>query len=256
MTYVKTHIKRYSGNKVYENECDFQYNRELLEDYVINKGTDKNGNIIKHFKNIPDIKKIDEDKRTPEQKKLLQEFDNMVDFAVNSGVEYGVDPTLVIAIIQREVAFQGLNSRVVGKNGKGYMQLTSSPIRDYLGYAGDKKYHTIKENIYGPEMEELLLSRNFNPKDAKTQEQREELYTKIFNYLTENKDPEFNIRLGTLVLRRYLNKSKGDIKTAATNYNGSSDKLAYGEAVTQYHREIKDSVGLVSKYQYRESNIT
>lgn len=251
---VKTHIKRYSGNKVYENKSEFEYDKKLLEDFVINKGTDKHGNIIKHFKKIPEIEKTPEDKRTPEQKKLLKEFNDMINFAINAGIEYGVDPKLVMAIIQREVAFQGLSQNVVGKNGKGYMQLTSAPIQDYLGYAADKKYHKIKEDSYGPEMEELLISRHFDPKSAQTQEEKEILYKNIFDYLTLNEDPEFNIRLGTLVLRRYLNKSKGNVKLAAINYNGSSDKLNYGKAVNKFHQEIKASVGSTSKYVYSVIN--
>lgn len=256
ITNVKTHIKRYYGKKVYENEAEFQYNKELLEDYVINKGTDKNGNIIKYFSEIPEIKNITPSDRTPEQEKLLKEFNDMINFAINSGIEYGVDPKLVIAIIQREVAFQGLSPKVVGENGNGYMQLTSAPIKDYLGYAGDKKYHEIKENIYGPEMEELLLSRDFEPKSAKTQEEREALYQKIYDYLHSNKDPEFNIRFGTLVLRRYLNKSKGNIKSAAIAYNGSSAKLAYGAAVEDYHNKINNSAGAISSFKYEERPLT
>lgn len=255
LTTVKVNIKRYNGDSVKENNVEFQYNQEALENYIINDAKDSKGNPITRFQSIPEIRNTPENERTDEQKALLEEFNNMIKYTIDSGIEYGMDPKLTLSIIQQEVCFSGLGTDVVGKNGKGYMQLTSAPIKDYLGYAWDGKYHEIKEGLYGPEVKELLISRGFNPDDAQTQAQRQALYKDIYNYFKENKDAEFNIRFGTLVLRYYLNKSNGDIAEAAKNYNGSSLKLTYSKNVMKYNEILSDTVPQDTTYRYIASRI-
>lgn len=226
----------------------FQYSKKGLENHIINNAKDAQGNLITRFKSIPEIRETPLTERTPEQKALLEEFDNMINYTIEAGTEYGVDPKYILSIIQREVCFDGLSDNVTGINGKGYMQLTSAPINDYLGYAGNKKYYDIKDAQYGPEVEELLVSRSFNPREAKTQNEKKELYKQIMKYLKDNTDAEFNIRLGTLVLRYYLNQADGDINIAAKNYNGSSIKFSYAKGVTKNYEQFSDTVPQKTTY--------
>lgn len=57
VTTVKTHRKRYSGTSIIQNDVEFQYNKEALENYIINDAKDNNGNSIKYFSDIPVIKR-------------------------------------------------------------------------------------------------------------------------------------------------------------------------------------------------------
>ena len=225
-------------------EVKFSYNRNSIENYIINEAVDSNGKKLTHFKDIPAIRKKAFFVRTKEEIYKLAEFNNMIQSAIDAGTEYGVDPKLIISIMQREVGFDGLNDKVTGINGKGYMQITTIPIKDMLGgyTKNNKLYYTDKNktNIYGPEAEELLKSRGFDvncPKDKKA-----ELVNNIEKYLMENNDIDFNIRLGTLILRKYLNKYNGNIELTAQNYNGNSKnkiKYKYGKAVKSYYDQLR-----------------
>ena len=208
------------------NEVEFSYSRSAIEDYVINSDQS-------YFKDIKNIRNKPKNKLTEEDNKKLSEFNSMIDYVIESGVEYGVDPNLITSIIRREVKYNGNKT---GKNGQGYMQLTSIVIQDYLGlYEG--KYYDLKDNKYGPELKELLLSRGFNP-DVSASE-RGKLAANIFNYLAENNDKEFNIRLGTLVLRNQLNKNDGDAKMAAYHYNGNASlQKNYAAAVDKFYKDM------------------
>jgi len=121
-------VRMIDGEKVV-----FRYNRAVIEDYVINSSTDAKGNLIKYFSDIPAIRQKVYTQRTKEESRKLVEFNNMINCVINAGKDYGVDPKFIVAIIQREVNFKGLSSNVTGRNGKGYMQITSAPIRDMLG---------------------------------------------------------------------------------------------------------------------------
>ena len=135
------------------------------------------------------------------------------------------------------------------------MQLTSAPVNDYLGFAGGGKYYKIKDALYGPEVEELLTSRGFNVSEAVTPSQKRVLYKNIMAYLKENKDAEFNIHLGTLVLRYYMNKADGDVTKAAKYYNGSPRKEYYSQKVTEYNTELKYTVPNDTTYVYDKRKI-
>ena len=228
------------------NAVNFSFNVNFLEDYIINCATDSQGNYSLHFKKIPEIRKKDKNNRTENEEKLLNEFDSLVNNVINSGIEYGVDPCLILAIIQREVVFKGLDKDVTGDKGKGYMQITSVPITDYLGLDPDGKYVRLKKDVYGPEIEDLLKSRGFDPNVPP--EKRGALANKIVGYLIENKDAEFNIKLGTIVLRRKLQVADGDIKLAAQKYNASSGQVAYGKAVEKFYEAIKKHVVYITVF--------
>lgn len=224
---------------VNDKEVNFSYNKASIENYIINDSKDAKGNKITYFSDITDIREKPFTLRTKEECRKLIEFNNMVNSAINAGIDYGVDPKLIIVIIQREVGYDGLNDKVTGKNGKGYMQVTSSPVVDMLGaYAKKNKQwqylDNLKTDVYGPEIEELFKSRGFNT-DCSAEE-KPELAEKIMDYLKENKDADFNIRLGTLIFRQKLNKSKGNIQIAAQNYNGNKQKYAYGIAIKRNYR--------------------
>lgn len=251
---VNVEKKYYGVENVKSVTSSFQYDIEAIENYIINKAVDGHGNKIKKFSTIPDIRKTPEAKRTAEEKNLLKEFENLINYSIDAGVDYGIDPKLVLSIIQQEVGFDGLSPRVVGANGKGYMQLTSAPVQDFLGYNG-KTYGATKVSQYGPEMEELLFSRGFNVHSAKTPAEKEQLYKKIMNYLKENKDPEFNIRLGTLVLVNKMKKANGNVATAAKNYNGHPKyKIKYSQNVLRYHNILESTVPRDSSFNVKILN--
>lgn len=248
--------QRFNGNNVAENKVEYQYDKEALENYIINDAKDAKGNPITRFKSIPEIKNIPENERTPEQKALLEEFDNMLKYTIDAGVKYGMDPKYILSIIQQEVGFNGLSDKVTGVNGKGYMQLTSAPVNDYLGFAGGGKYYKIKDALYGPEVEELLTSRGFNVSKAVTPSQKRVLFKNIMAYLKENKDAEFNIHLGTLVLRYDMNKADGNVTEAAKYYNGSPRyKEEYSQNVTKNNTRLKDTVPNDTTYVYNKRKI-
>lgn len=251
ITTVKVHKERFGAKDVKINDSEFQYSQELIEKYIIEESVDNFGNKITRFSSIPDIRNKSESERTTEEKQLLEEFDNMVKYIIESGIDYCIDPKLITSIIQQEVGFNGLSPKVVGINGKGYMQLTSAPVKDFLGYASDRRYHSTKVSQYGPELEELLISRGFNIQEAKTNAQKQELFSKIMDYLKTNKDAEFNIRFGTQILSYYMNKADGNVRIAAKNYNGSPHRETYSKNVSNYHQFQENSVPNDSTYTYQ-----
>ncbi len=247
-TKVNVISKRYVNGKIHEKNTSFKFSKDVIEDYIIHEAKDNDGKKVYHFSSIPKIREKSEDERTHKEKALLNEFENMVNFCIDAGMEYGIDPKLILSIIQQEVMFKGLNGNVNGVNGKGYMQITRNPLMDYMGFSGDGKLYSIRKTKYGPEMEELLISRGFNPNEPKNKKEREEFVNKISNYLYKNKDAEFNIRLGTIILRQLMDKHNGDIKTAALKYNGSKHKAAYSEHVSGYYRLLEDKSDEDSTY--------
>ena len=60
------------------------------------------------------------------------------------------------------------------------------------------------------------------------------------NYLMQNNDADFNIRIGTLLLRQNLKKSGGNIKKAAQSYNTVFD--LYGDSVAKIYNKICKAV--------------
>ncbi|MBR1776942.1 hypothetical protein IJ750_07715 [bacterium] len=241
------HVIKKDANGV---NVDFTYNRASIEDYVINRGVDSSGRALSYFSEIPNIRKKPANERTKTENNLLKEFENYISTVCKVGEEYGVDPKFIIAITQREVGFKGLNQTADGKNnpvtggnGKGYMQITSVCVVDVMGGSGNTissaKYTTDKNNIpkYGKEMRDLLKSHGFNPDCSKNLKAGEA--QKIWEYIKSNKDPEFNIRFGTLMLRYQLKKSNGDMRIAAQNYNGHpKHKINYGKAVKSFYDKL------------------
>ena len=271
LTTVTKEVRMYSSNAVRKINSSFQYIRERLENYVINDAVDAVNNKLKIFSSIPEIRNIPENKRTPVQKERLKIFEQMIDLAIKVGEDYGVDPKLIITIMQKEVGFDGFGKysglNVTGSNGKGYMQLTSSPILDFLNCTNTKPMTFsagLKEDFYGPEFRELLTSAGFNPDNVKTPQQKIDFYKKIMNKLTLNNDPEFNIRLGTLVLRYKLNNSNGDIYKAARNYNGNVSigengkpvRENYGKLVADWYGKTEKTVPSDSTYVFTKEPIT
>jgi len=194
---VDIHITKNVNGK----DVDFTYNIAKIENYAIENSYQS------HFKDIPAIREKAPEDRTEAETKLLEEFDNMIKYIVDTGVEYGVDPDSIAAIIRKEVGFDGMSDRAISSAGKGYMQLTTIAIEDMF-------QHPQK---YGPEVEELMASRGFN------------------------------IRLGTIKLRRLLNTHNGNIEKAAYNYNGNKNvskktgnqvRFDYSKLVKKYYGEL------------------
>ena len=233
-------VRYVNGEKV-----TFTYKRSDIENYIINDAVDSKGNPIKYFSKIPEIRNKSIALRTKEESRLLVEFNNMINSVIKAGSDYAVDPKLIVAIIQQEVGFDGLSKKVTGVNGKGYMQITSIAVKDMLGaYSKNKKLYyekNFRTKVYGKEIISLLKSRGFDT-DCPP-EKRKELAKKIMAYLKQNNDGDFNIRLGTLLLRSRLNASNGDVQKAAQNYNGNSKngiKYAYGKTVSKNYNKMNN----------------
>lgn len=262
VNYSKTHFR---CNKLYIQESSFEYNVADLENYIISKAS-KKGNKITYFSDIPKVRLLPENKRTTQEKELLEEFDNLIKYVTEIGTEYGVDPKQIIAIIQEESEFDGLGKKrkVSTDSGKGYMQLTSSVHDDILGLDDGGTYGNIKLNIYGVEVIELFESRGFKIQEVQTNEEKKKLSRKIMNYLIKNQDPEFNIRLGTLKLRKELNSANGDFRQAAYKYNGNKaiDKFDKRPVREGYKNRTSETLAQLSKncltdstYVYKIKNI-
>ena len=228
-------IKNINGKKV-----SFDFKRSALENYIIKYSENLGDCDTTNFSKIPDIRKKSIAFRTKEESKILQEFNNLADSVINAGTEYGVDPKFILAIIQKEVKFDGINKAVTGDKGKGYMQLTGILINDMLGATekkenGEYKFQKdLKTNVYGNEIIKLFKSRGFKvdcPPDK-----RGAIVQQIMDYLKQNKDADFNIRIGTILLRKHLKKTNGDIEKAAQLYNTVFSN--YGKVVKKIYNKI------------------
>ena len=243
---VKSSRKSYNKDNVRTAEISYQYSIDGIEEYIIKNSRNN------MYANIKEIREKQKFKiASPEELTLLKQFDTMVSSIINAGNEYGVDPNLIVSIIRQETTFDGMNDAwCTGKNGKGYMQLTSAPIEDYLNkYSeniGGKQITKFakknKDNYYGWEMQELLESRGFNVK----QDEKKALVKEIMKFLKNNDDADFNIRLGTLVLRYYQNQKggkNGNSRLAAYHYNGNPAlQQAYARNVERFQAELRDTI--------------
>lgn len=199
----------------------FKYSREKLGDFIIEHSKGEK------FSNIKKILSKDKESLTAKEQNLLNDYNNLLDSAIATGTDYGVDPNLILTIILREVKFNGSK---VGRNGNGYMQLTSDPINEMCGTTAKE----IKTTVYGNEVAELLEESEFNINTKNQTALANKVTTKIRN----NKDWDFNIRLGTLYLRRFLRKYGKNVEMAAIKYNSSPGKIAYGSFVNTTYSEL------------------
>ena len=222
-------VKYVNGKKT-----PFTYKRSTLENYIIEYTKKLGDSAGVSFAEIPNIRKKGIAFRTKEESRLLLEFNNLVNGVINASSDYEVDPRLVLAFIQKEVKFDGISKNAIGNSGKGYMQLTSVVIEDMLG-KGEKGYQKeLKTSVYGEEIIELFKSKNFNV-DCPP-EKREHIASKIKNYLKTNKDTDFNIRIGTLLIRRHLKTTKGNIEKTGQLYNTVYD--SYGKSIKNIYDKI------------------
>ena len=248
-TYKSPYNKIISVKSQVNGISDFTYNRASIEDHVINNATDKQGRKITYFSQIPTIRAKSPQARTDSEKNLLKEFDNYMEYVCKAGAEYGVDPKQIVAITQQEVGCKGLNTLADGKknnvtsgNGKGYMQITSVCVVDVMGgQGGSISKARFSEKIISrsnnKDFEKLLISRGFKP-NCPIEERKAEA-EKIWNHIISNKDPEFNIRFGTLWLRYQLQKTSGNFRKAAINYNGSGTRYQYGDSVYNFYNQLR-----------------
>ena len=263
-TILVTYESKYfdKGEKKIQN-ARFEYRIEDLENYIIHESKTGKNVRITYFQEIPNIRALPEEQRTEAQKNLLNEFDNLIKFITETGIEYGVDPKAIISIIQQEVKFEGLSDKVVGKNGKGYMQITTIAVADILGCTGYKgsiqsaKFaKENKINLYGIEVVELFASRGFDITSAKSEKEKRALTAAIMNYLTQNEDPEFNIKLGTLLLRTHLKRANGNFRNAAYNYNGNPKlQRQYAQDTSKFYTILSKKSLTQTHYQYKTEHL-
>lgn len=249
-----------NNSKEIMHEANFTYNKEMLEDYIINKATDSNGNKL-YFGDVKSIRETLPEERTPEQINLLNEFENFINYVLEAGNDYGVDPKQIIAIIQKEVGFDGSKK---GEKGNGYMQITSITVADILNnlryklrgtekrgfYVEKTKYEKgLKQDLYGSDIIELFNSRGFKLTNNMTKAEKDAFLGEVVTYLRKNTDPEFNIRLGTIFLRAKLLKNDGDFTKAARDYNGNNKKRGgtmikddYAKKVTKFYDAISEDL--------------
>lgn len=249
-----------NNSKEIMHEANFTYNKEMLEDYIINEATDIKGNKL-YFSDVKSIRETLPEERTAEQIKLLNEFENFINYVLEAGNDYGVDPKQIVAIIQKEVGFDGSKK---GKNGNGYMQITTITVADILNNLGYKLRGTekrgfyvektkygkgLKQDLYGSDIIELFNSRGFKLTNNMTKTEKDALLGEVITYLRKNTDPEFNIRLGTIILRAKLLKNDGDFIEAARDYNGNERKIGgtmikddYAKKVTSFYDAISEDL--------------
>jgi hypothetical protein len=106
-----------------------------------------------------------------------------------------VDPKQIVAIIQKEVGFDGSKK---GKNGNGYMQITTITVADILNNLGYKLRGTekrgfyvektkygkgSKQDLYGSDIIELFNSRGFKLTNNMTKNEKDALLGEVITYL-------------------------------------------------------------------------
>ena len=261
--------------KAFGKPVEFTYNRLSLESYVINDLKDQKKKKITYYKDIPQIRAKSPKERTKRDIQLLSEFDMMISLVIKSGEDFGVDPKKILAIIEEECGGKGINENADGKmrdhfpdktfhnkNGNGYMAITSVCIVDIIGGQGtsvtDAKYQDNKKNEllksiisnkYGKEMADLLESQGYNLNITKAS-QKKALAKQIWKTIWDNTDPEFNIRMGTLILRYKEKQKNGDFTRAARAYNGNPN---YQDL---YSRRVKSTYDILKKQEEKFSQDT
>lgn len=169
------------------------------------------------------IKIMDEDKNLPKGFNK----DKCASTIMNIALELGADPISIACIIKQETHFHsGLN----GKNGKGLMQLTSITIKDMYTKGRDRLYHSALNE----------LKKNHPTSSS--------LFTAL-----QTQD-SINVKVGALAYMMRLQESKGNIKNALRNYNGSQYKETYAKEVfrniqkyTTEFKELQKAAGEANK---------
>jgi len=263
---IKVYYDRnqWAKQSLYTHKAEFTYNKEDIENHIIYESYDdrheerNSQSKIKYFKNIPEIRRKPEKDRTNKEKTTLKEFDNLINYIINAGIDYGVDPRAIVAIIQEETKFVGSK---VNNNGSGYMQITLTAIGDLVSNTNKTiNYETIQNNgetkykinnytfdnyfklpRYGTELIDLCNSRGFDLKNTMSDEEKVEFLSNLLKYIKENEDYEFNIRLGAILLRHELYEAKGDFQKAAKKYNDNENlREEYAKRTNTYYNELMD----------------
>ena len=119
-------------------------------------------------------------------------------------------------------------------------------------YQDNKKNESLRSiisNKYGKEMADLLESQGYNLNITKASE-KDDLAKQIWKTIYDNTDPEFNIRMGTLILRYKEKQKKGDFALAAQAYNGNATNQV------PYSRRVKSTYDILKKQEEKFSQDT
>lgn len=146
------------------------------------------------------LKIINDDSNTP----FVVDREKLAEKIVFVSNRYGANPIEIACIVKKESHFiSGLN----GNNGKGLMQVTSSPLADIF-----QKGRAI---FYHEKLNELKII--YPNKEALAE-------------AVKAKD-EVNLSVGTMVYLLHLKSTNGDIFTALKRYNGSSLQKTYATTI-------------------------
>lgn len=138
----------------------------------------------------------------------------LADEIVKIAAEYNADPIAIACIMKHETHFRNIN----GTTGKGMMQLTRLPLKDMYE----------RPALYDKKLNSII--------------KRYPSYTNLFNAVQSQ--PALNIRVGTILYQHYLEASKGNVKKALRNYNGSYRKDVYA---SQVYSDIQKYKNLLKK---------
>lgn len=130
--------------------------------------------------------------------------DKLASTIINVASELGADPITVACIIKRESKFK---TNLEHAGARGLMQITEITVKDMYQKGRDKLYHEILNTLKADHPTYSSLYADLRTQDS------------------------INIKTGTISYLMRLNESKGNVRKALENYNGSKHKKAYAEDV-------------------------
>ena len=167
--------------------------------------------------------------------------DKMTNMILEAAEETGVDPVYIASIAKQETHY---NQNRTGVNGKGMMQITTSPLEDMYQ----------RPDFYDPTLKPLMRKYKNWAGIAAAKRKNPDLNLGSFGNMLYKygsydklrtaiiKDTQLNLKAGAYIFRAALNHSGGNVQRALINYNRSSIKYKYA-------REVMGHIAEGKKYQ-------